>query len=172
MNGLPFSRLDVKFWLTFLHKPYNVTSQTMQHYLKWRHHTCNIRALGHKPCDIKYCHLTWLASGPIKWILFISLIYNNLVRFSVTSKLLLQCIACLFSSDIFMKLANHQDMHYILQNLNFGIWSYLWLIKSIHILPFPMHAGTQMSIGCHIVASLNDLILWRYFFVFIDWQKS
>ena len=87
----------------------------------WRYFT-NHTMLCHRICNIIWSNVTihatlgryvtnratssivdlmWLACGPMKWLLFISLMYNNLVWFSVTSELLLQCVACLFSSDFY-----------------------------------------------------------------------
>ena len=36
---------------------YDVISQTMRHHIVWPHHPCNIKASGHKPCDINTCLL-------------------------------------------------------------------------------------------------------------------
>ena len=50
---------------------YDVTSQTMRHKLKRRHHPCDIRALCHKPCDIKYCRSHMISV----WIIEVTFIY-------------------------------------------------------------------------------------------------
>ena len=83
LKVLIFSRLDVKFRLTLRHKP------------------CDITTLCHRPCDITWSNvtihatleryvtnhatssivdLTWLASGSIKWLLFIAYIIMVIVN--------------------------------------------------------------------------------------------
>ena len=74
MNGLPLSRLDVKFWLTLLHKSCdNLTLPHRLYDITWSDVTIPT-TLRHKPCDIKFCRSRFVAYGPMKWLLFISYI--------------------------------------------------------------------------------------------------
>ena len=71
LNGLSFCRLDVKFWLTLLHRLCDITWSDVTIHATLARYVIN--HVTSSTVDI------WLASVPMKWLLFISYIIKLIV---------------------------------------------------------------------------------------------